>query len=226
VLLNDNDIAGAKNVLLYFSYGPDNEITMDEMGEVTDYITMKTGSQDTNVIWGTGFDDSLGGKVKITLIATGFETKEKKDPEVHVLPPEKPEETKPVGTENITEPTLMSAPKRETEPKTIPLDQFVSKPDVERVSEPTPMSDSTEENPFAKYGRIAVSIPQTGSRHRQQWRWEHSPLPSIFLRHYHSKPPFLPLAISAKEFHALDNYQQPILHYSTFPSFIIFFHLK
>lgn len=165
VLLNDNDIAGAKNVLLYFSYGPDNEITMDEMGEVTDYITMKTGGQDTNVIWGTGFDDSLGGKVKITLIATGFETKEKKDPEVHVLPPEKPEETKPVGTENITEPTLMSAPKKEAEPKTMPLDQFVSKPDVERVSEPTPMSDSTEENPFAKYGRKPQ--PAQESSHRK-----------------------------------------------------------
>lgn len=76
VLLNDNDIAGAKDVLVYFSSGHDHEITMDEMGEITDFITDKTGSNATNVIWGTGYDDNLGDKVKITLIATGFEQKE------------------------------------------------------------------------------------------------------------------------------------------------------
>lgn len=86
VLLNDNDIFGAKNVLLNFSFGPEHEITMDEMGEVTDYITSKTGSMETNVIWGMGSDDSLGDKVKITLIATGFEQRENIDPPaVHVL---------------------------------------------------------------------------------------------------------------------------------------------
>ena len=164
VLLNDNDIAGAKNVLLYFSYGPDNEITMDEMGEVTDYITMKTGSSDTNVIWGTGFDDTLGDKVKITLIATGFETKEKKNPEVHVLPPEKPEETKPVLPNNITEPTLVSGPKKETEPTTIPLDQFISKSEAEKVVKPTPAADSTVENPFAKYERAPQPTPEPAHR--------------------------------------------------------------
>jgi cell division protein FtsZ len=72
VLLNDNDIKGAKNVLLHFSFGPEHEITMDEMGEVTDYITQKTGSRETNVIWGMGTDDTLGDKVKITLLASGF----------------------------------------------------------------------------------------------------------------------------------------------------------
>ena len=164
VLLNDNDIAGAKNVLLYFSYGPDNEITMDEMGEVTDYITMKTGSSDTNVIWGTGFDDTLGDKVKITLIATGFETKEKKNPEVHVLPPEKPEETKPVLPNNITEPTLVSGPKKETEPTTIPLDQFISKSEGEKVVKPTPAADSPVENPFAKYERAPQPTPEPAHR--------------------------------------------------------------
>ena len=40
VLLDDNDIAGAKNVLLYFSYGPEHEITMDEMSEVTEWNTL------------------------------------------------------------------------------------------------------------------------------------------------------------------------------------------
>ena len=105
VLLNDNDIAGAKNVLLNFSFGPDHEITMDEMGEVADYITSKTGSMETNVIWGMGSDDTLGDKVKITLIATGFEQRDREDPVVHVLKetPSKPE-TAPV---DLKEPTLL-----------------------------------------------------------------------------------------------------------------------
>ncbi len=106
VLLNDNDISGAKNVLLYFSYGKDHEITMDEMGEVADYISAKTGSTDTNVIWGTGFDESLGEKVKITLIATGFEQSEPTDPKRYELK-ESPEEPKQVPLNNITEPTIV-----------------------------------------------------------------------------------------------------------------------
>ncbi len=106
VLLNDNDISGAKNVLLYFSYGKDHEITMDEMGEVADYISAKTGSTDTNVIWGTGFDESLGEKVKITLIATGFEQSEPTDPKRYELK-ETPEEPKQVSLNNITEPTIV-----------------------------------------------------------------------------------------------------------------------
>ena len=111
VLLDDNDIAGAKNVLLYFSYGPEHEITMDEMSEVTDYLCKKTGSADTNVIWGTGFDESLGEKVKITLIATGFEQKERPDPVVHILKPEPvdtPRPTAPVA--DNTEPHIVSRP--------------------------------------------------------------------------------------------------------------------
>ena len=73
VLLNDNDISGAKNVLFYISYSHDHEMTMDEIGLVSDYINQKTGGRNTNVIFGTGFDEELGEKVKITLIATGFE---------------------------------------------------------------------------------------------------------------------------------------------------------
>lgn len=106
VLLNDNDIAGAKHVLMYISYGPDNQITMDEMNDVTNYITQKTGGFDTNVIWGTGEDASLGSKLKITLIATGFETKETKDPERIVLVSEEPSAPRPVETVGSGEPTL------------------------------------------------------------------------------------------------------------------------
>ena len=72
VLLNDNDIRGAKNVLLYFSYSAEHELTMDEQGEITDFILDKTGIE-ADFIWGAGVDDELGDELKVILIATGFE---------------------------------------------------------------------------------------------------------------------------------------------------------
>lgn len=72
VLLDDSDISGAKNVLLYFSYSKEHEMTMDEQAEITDYIQMKTNGT-ADFIWGAGTDDSLDDELKVILIATGFE---------------------------------------------------------------------------------------------------------------------------------------------------------
>jgi cell division protein FtsZ len=69
-LLNNNDISGAKNILLNVTSGAD-EITMDEVGEITDYVQELVGTN-ASIIWGTGIDDSLGSKVNVTIIATGF----------------------------------------------------------------------------------------------------------------------------------------------------------
>lgn len=69
-LLNNNDIAGATHVLLNITYG-DVELTMEEMGDITDYIQDAAGST-AEVIFGHGHDPSLGGKVGVTLVATGF----------------------------------------------------------------------------------------------------------------------------------------------------------
>ena len=86
VLLNDNDISGAQNILLYFSCSPEHQITMDELGEVTDYLTDLTGNNGANVIWGIGDDESLNDELRITLIATGFQ--QKPGPVIHELPTE------------------------------------------------------------------------------------------------------------------------------------------
>lgn len=72
-LLNDNDIHGAQNILLYIASGTE-EVTMDEVTEITDYIQESAGL-DADIIWGTGFDESLGNKLSVTLIATGFDTR-------------------------------------------------------------------------------------------------------------------------------------------------------
>jgi cell division protein FtsZ len=69
-LLNDTDIKGAKNLLLNIISGRD-EVTMDEIGQIIDYVKDRSGSH-TNLIWGNGIDTSLGEKISVTVIATGF----------------------------------------------------------------------------------------------------------------------------------------------------------
>ncbi len=69
-LLNDNQIRGAKNILLNITSGTD-EILMDEITEITDYIQTEAGST-AEIIWGLGKDESLGSKICVTLVATGF----------------------------------------------------------------------------------------------------------------------------------------------------------
>ncbi len=75
-LLNDNDIRGAKWVLIniHCSEG-DDECTMDEIETINNYLRMQAG-QDTDVIVGTGYDNTLGKKIGITLIATGFDSRD------------------------------------------------------------------------------------------------------------------------------------------------------
>ena len=92
-LLDDSDIAGAKNVLLYFSYSNEHELTMDELSEITDYVLDKTNGT-ADIIWGAGPDDTLGDELTVILIATGFEKSkvEPQAPQVFHLTPEKPEE--------------------------------------------------------------------------------------------------------------------------------------
>jgi cell division protein FtsZ len=69
-LLNDNDITGANYILLNITSGED-EISMDEVDEITDYIQNEAGYT-ADLIWGNGKDESLGDKICVTIIATGF----------------------------------------------------------------------------------------------------------------------------------------------------------
>lgn len=69
-LLNDNKITGAKNVLLLIVSGAE-EITIDEIGEINDFIQSEAKS-DVNIIMGIGEDESLGDAIAVTIVATGF----------------------------------------------------------------------------------------------------------------------------------------------------------
>ena len=69
-LLNDNKIEGSKNVLLLIVSGTE-EITIDEIGEINEYIQNETGNS-ANIIMGVGEDLELGNNISVTIIATGF----------------------------------------------------------------------------------------------------------------------------------------------------------
>ena len=69
-LLNDNKISGCKNVLLLIVSGSE-EITIDEIGSINDYIQEEAGNN-TNIIMGVGEDENLGSSIAVTIIATGF----------------------------------------------------------------------------------------------------------------------------------------------------------
>ena len=100
-LLNDSNIEGAKNVLLYITSGTD-EVSLDEVVEMTEYTQSICGNC-SDVIWGNGIDESLGDEISVTLIATGFESNAKTEdrrPKIEDRR-QKPEMCAPVATPEV-----------------------------------------------------------------------------------------------------------------------------
>jgi len=101
-LLKDNEIEGARYILLNISSSSIREVTMDEVTIITDYIQEEAGLA-ADVIWGNCMDENLGDKLSVTIIATGFQTKderEKKEGEkkiITVLDPTAPLNSKPIN---------------------------------------------------------------------------------------------------------------------------------
>lgn len=93
-LLKDNEIEGARYILLNISSG-DKEVTMDEVSVITDHIQDETRLA-ADLIWGNCRDEGLGEKLSVTIIATGFQTKDEREREkgtkkiVSMLEPETP----------------------------------------------------------------------------------------------------------------------------------------
>ncbi len=123
-LLNDNDIKGAKWILLNINSAEgDFECSMDELEEINNILRSRTGEH-SDVIMGMGYDQSLGEKLGITLIATGFEHKD----------PFKKEE-----------PKKAEAPVEEKIVMTLVTEAVETK--VEAVS-PTPVAETVNEEPL------------------------------------------------------------------------------
>ncbi|MDN3549835.1 cell division protein FtsZ [Mucilaginibacter aquaedulcis] len=100
-LLKDNEIEGARYILLNISSGL-KEVTMDEVSIITDYIQEEAGLA-ADLIWGNCVDDNLGEQLSVTIIATGFQTKDEREKEnsnkkiISMLEPEAKPLVKPVN---------------------------------------------------------------------------------------------------------------------------------
>lgn len=180
-LLNDNDIKGTHNILLYLSSGQ-KEISMDEITEITEYILDEAGNK-AEIIWGAGRDDSLGDQISVTVVATGFDKEEKveKPPEKHDLykTKEKTDETKnniglPRPTRPAPEPrienedsrseeiSLIRTPKAEPkEPKPSVSNSHEEKPKVIRFLLDDPVSEEKEPEPNMEVDAIADAAALT-----------------------------------------------------------------
>jgi cell division protein FtsZ len=101
-LLDSNNIFGTSNILLNIISG-EEEVRMGEIGQIIDYLQQAAGDN-ANIIWGNGFDESLGSKISVTIIATGFEH----DPN--------PIRMKAISTEKVNIPKV-EPPKAEEDPK-------------------------------------------------------------------------------------------------------------
>ena len=73
-LLNNNNLKGARNILLNITSG-DQEVLMDEITQIMEFISRGTDNK-ADIIWGNGYDDSLGDALSVTIVATGLLTEE------------------------------------------------------------------------------------------------------------------------------------------------------
>ncbi len=132
-LLNDNDIKGAKWILLNINSAEgDFECSMDELETISTILRERTG-ENSDVIMGSGYDDSLGEKIGITLIATGFEGKDpfKKD-EVRKEPT--PSEEKIVMT-LVSEEKTIAAENKETSSQAETTAQIINEAPIHHIAE-------------------------------------------------------------------------------------------
>ncbi|HWZ16622.1 MAG TPA: cell division protein FtsZ [Mucilaginibacter sp.] len=156
-LLKDNEIEGARYILLNISSG-DKEVTMDEVSIITDYIQEEAGLA-ADLIWGNCRDESLGDKLSVTIIATGFQTKDEREKEqstkkiVSMLVPDSQPLVKPVNEfitlvkeDAETEPYM----KMKDEPKQTGLfDLFAARTDEPAIVKHNLVEEQPAEEPEA-----------------------------------------------------------------------------
>ncbi len=146
-LLNDNDIRGAKWILININSAEgETEFTMDEVETIQNHLLSQAG-ENTDVILGLGYDNNLGEKIGITLIATGFEHKdpfdkketpkeEDKKEEKIVMTLAQPEEKKTVYQQPVFQFDEKLTPKEEPLPLVNLKQEIKSEPKTEAVAEP------------------------------------------------------------------------------------------
>ena len=134
-LLNDNNIEGAKNILLYITSGTD-EVSLDEVVEITEYAQRICGNS-SDVIWGNGVDESLGDAISVTLIATGFDSKKNVTPVTPTVEEKHETPTRIVhGLNDEQKPVAQQSPVFEAKPIVESKAEPVAEPKAEPIAEP------------------------------------------------------------------------------------------
>jgi cell division protein FtsZ len=165
-LLNDNDITGAKYVLLDITSGKE-ELTMDELGEITDFIQESTGTV-ADIKIGYGVDENLGEMVNVTIIATGFQTnpivgyETMRKPEKKVLKLEDKDVKPEVVEPSFTNTTLVEKKIESSDPLSGPGFSTLSQEEKDKLMEPVLMKkeeDSVVE-PEAQNEEVEIPVSE------------------------------------------------------------------
>ena len=150
-LLNDNKISGCKNVLLLIVSG-EEEITIDEIGEINDFIQTEAGNN-TNIIMGVGEDPALGNSISVTIIATGFNSEQQHEivnteakKIIHTLEEEQPlvhDLTEAKASQNIFEAPIEETPSKEPIVKFKLEEEVEETPVFKAAHEESPLDQAT-----------------------------------------------------------------------------------
>lgn len=159
-LLNDNDIFGAKHVLLNITHG-EEELLMDEVTEITDAIQDRAG-MNANVIWGYGQDNRLGADISVTVIATGWDAKGIDN----VIPGIEKVEQVVVDVHVAAEEVAIQKPIAVVQEVTQPLESPVMRIELEEISnnivdlEPVALEDKQEQELKQTEVLFEIEIPE------------------------------------------------------------------
>ncbi|NBS18440.1 MAG: cell division protein FtsZ [Flavobacteriia bacterium] len=150
-LLNDNKISGCKNVLLLIVSGSE-EITIDEIGEINDFIQNEAGNN-ANIIMGIGEDTKIGNAIAVTIIATGFGA----DQQHQIVNTEAKKIIHSLEEDQTLEQDLMGDSSSETVYELNDPEEEKSRPT--EPTEQTPVADSLEEEITSSNAQELFSIP-------------------------------------------------------------------
>lgn len=179
-LLDDSDITGAKNILVYITSG-EEEVSLDEVTEIIEYVQEATGKV-SEVIWGNGEDMSLGKGIRVTLIATGFAIDEVSEPVKHVVDVNLPINTLKTGpkVEQKTEPKLISEPEQPKEDEIKVIRKIIEQPKSGKKTHTLYDDDDIYESNYNDSDLVVKHVDNERETDRQ--KAQETSMPSV--RHY------------------------------------------
>ena len=100
-LLRNRDIEGSKKILFNIYYNPNDTEKPFKMSELNEFTSFMNQFSDMDVIWGVSYDETLGSKVRITILASGFSVTITDDKEFRTQPAESTETSAQTTTNEV-----------------------------------------------------------------------------------------------------------------------------